>query len=230
MPFGGGGVINPGREGRIMTRPDTEERRAARSDWFQHWYVTLTNLTTGWSFTSLFLPDSLEETLEVLYDRLKVPGMSHQPQQYSGTGNLKFEFECYYRIGKYDTDMTDLQESRKKLMAMCYSPSPADAVVTAAPPRVLFVWPGLVSLTCIITNLQFKHFRFSPEGFSIGYTVRITLEEVRDIRVLAEDVLLLGTQRGGAQRASEIYPETLQGEGWWGDLTPVETPEEEPTE
>jgi hypothetical protein len=60
------------------------------------------------------------------------------------------------------------------------------------------VWPSIVALTCVVTSLSFKYGRFSLAGTPIQFTAKLGLEELRDVRLLSEDVLASGTQRLGA--------------------------------
>jgi len=70
-------------------------------------------------------------------------------------------------------------------------------VVGGGPPRALFVWPGVISLTCVLTALSFKYDRFNLEGTPVQFTAKVTLEETRDVRLLSEEVLADGSQRSG---------------------------------
>ena len=55
-----------------------------------------------------------------------------------------------------------------------------------------------MSLTCVVTALSFKYGRFNLDGTPVQFTAKVALEEVRDVRLLSEDVLQDGTQRSGA--------------------------------
>jgi hypothetical protein len=70
---------------------------------------------------------------------------------------------------------------------------------------VYLTWPGVIYMTCKVTHVAFKHFRFHAEGFSMGYTASVTFEEVREERLFSEDVRAFGTWR--VNRAD--YPEEL---------------------
>ena len=49
----------------------------------------------------------------------------------------------------------------------------------------------------MITSLTFKYSRFNLAGTPIQFTAKLGLEEIRDVRLLSEDVLANGTQRSG---------------------------------
>lgn len=182
-----------------------------------------TNLETGMSLQSMFLPSELEEALEVFYERASIPGHSHQPLQYKGTGNQAYPITLYWRVRGED-DVAVLDEARKFLMSLCYPTDAADSVVTGAPARVLFVWPGMVAMKCRITALSFSHFQFAQVGPSTAYTVRVTIEEIPERRMLAEDIRLFGPQRG----RREDYPEDIRGLEWYSEEeVPATGPDEE---
>jgi hypothetical protein len=50
----------------------------------------------------------------------------------------------------------------------------------------------------VVTALSFKYGRFNLEGTPVQFTAKVTLEEVRDVRLLSEDVLADGSQRSGS--------------------------------
>jgi len=50
----------------------------------------------------------------------------------------------------------------------------------------------------VITSLTFKYSRFNLAGTPIQFTAKLGLEEIRDVRLLSEDVLASSTQRSGA--------------------------------
>ncbi len=162
--------------------------------------MTLMNVSTGQTIEAQFNPTELDEDLTVNWNKLAVLGLSHMPQQYQQTDNHGFSFELAFRAwddtGKNRLD--DIQLARRFLLSLCYSSrnSPA-TVVGGAPPRVLFIWPGLVSMTCVIKKLHGHHTLFNTNGDPVHYSVKVDLEEIRDFRLYSEDVLAMGTQRSG---------------------------------
>jgi hypothetical protein len=56
----------------------------------------------------------------------------------------------------------------------------------------------VIALTCVLTGLSFKYGRFALDGTPIQFSARVTIEEIRDVRLLSEDVLADGTRRSGA--------------------------------
>ena len=168
---------------------ETAARRPAR--------MSLANLATGESIEAQFNPSGLEESLEVNWTRQVVPGLSHQPLQFVHTGNDKFNLELLFEALEA-TGLDDLLLARRFLQSLCYPRRGAQDVIGGAPPRVLFVWPTIASLTTVITSLAFKYERFNVAGTPTRFTVKVSLEEIRDVRLFADDVLRSGTRRSGA--------------------------------
>ncbi len=160
--------------------------------------MSIANVATGESVEAQFNPSEFEEALEVNWTRQTVPGLSHQPLQFVNTGNVKFTLELNFEVQDPSTDLDTIHQGRRFLQSLCYPRRGAEDVVGGGPPRGLFVWPNVISLTCVVTALSFKYGRFNLEGTPVQFTAKVTLEEIRDVRLLSEDVLADGSQRSGA--------------------------------
>jgi|SRR5579884_457019 len=159
--------------------------------------MSIANVSTGDSIDAQFNPTEFEEALEVNWARQTVPGLSHQPLQFIHTGNAKFTLELNFEAQDPTTNLDEIHRSRRFLQSLCYPRRGADDVIGGGPPRALFVWPNVVSLTCVVTALSFRYGRFNLDGTPVQFTAKVTLEEIRDVRLLSEDVLQDGTQRSG---------------------------------
>lgn len=160
--------------------------------------MSIANLSTGESVEAQFNPTEFEEALEVNWARQTVPGLSHQPLQFVNTGNVKFSLELNFEAQDPTTNIEQLNRSRRFLQSLCYPKRNAEDVIGGGPPRALFVWPGVVSLNCVVAALSLRYGRFNLEGAPIQFTAKLTLEEIRDVRLLSEEVLADGSQRSGA--------------------------------
>ncbi len=160
--------------------------------------MSIANVATGEAVEAQFNPSEFEEALEVNWTRQTVPGLSHQPLQFVNTGNVKFTLELNFEAQDPSTDLDTIHQSRRFLQSLCYPRRGAEDVVGGGPPRALFVWPNVISLTCVVTALSFKYGRFNLEGTPVQFTAKVTLEEIRDVRLLSEDVLADGSQRSGS--------------------------------
>lgn len=167
--------------------------------------ATLVNMALDQTLEAQFNPTELQETIGVNYARLVVPGLSHQVMQYVHTENVTYDFELFY-------DATDLGiqgveaiiDARNFLYAACHPKALPGRIVGGGAPQILFVWPNMVSLMCVMTKLQFRYTRFNKVLEPTAYTANVTLEEVRASLVSMEDVARFGTQRGGFGRTIDL--------------------------
>jgi hypothetical protein len=60
-------------------------------------------------------------------------------------------------------------------------------VPATAPPRVLFVWPTVMSIETVLTDLEFSYKQFAADATVLVYTATVTFEEILDVRVTSED-------------------------------------------
>lgn len=157
--------------------------------------MTLVNMRTQDERVVQFNPSELEEKLNVKWTRASVPGLSYEPLQYQGTGNHRVTLELYCEAHDED-EKTAIRNFRNFILSLCYPSVSAADVIGGAPPRVLFVWPGMFTFAAIIEGeVTFRHVRFSGELESTRYTAIISLEEIRDVRLSSEEVLQQGTLR-----------------------------------
>ena len=155
--------------------------------------VSIASVDTGRSVDAQFNPDEIEEKLGVNWKELEIMGMSHKPLQYQNTENLQLTFEMGFNAMATDGDQ--VFSTRLFLESLCYTKRGAADVIGGAPSKVLFSWPNLFSLTCVIVSLTFKHKRFRQSMQPSAFTAAITIKEIRSTRLFAEDVLSSGTLR-----------------------------------
>lgn len=154
------------------------------------------------SVLAQFNPTELEENLETEFFPVPIIGMSFQPLQYLFTKNVKFNFELRFSaMQPYGTTFVEAQDSiiaaHDFLSAMCYPRKNGESIETGSPTRVLFVWPGFISMVCVIRSLSFKFTRFDQQtGRPTEFTAKLGIEEARVSRIDAADVVANGTIRG----------------------------------
>ena len=163
--------------------------------------MSIARIDTGASLQVQFNPAELSESLEAVYARLTVVGQSHQQMQFVNTNNLKFNLDMAYTAMAGPDALQRLLAARRFLHSLLY-PRGATTVAAGGAPRVLFVWPTIISLTCVVTELKGKFTRFNSQGGPVQYTASLAIEEVRDVRILSEEVAALGTLRSGADKTS----------------------------
>jgi len=140
--------------------------------------VTLVNLDTQERVECLINPETLTEKLSVIYRRLSVPGVGHQMLQYDSTSNRMIpglELVLDKRIGKQSATDPDLVAFRDFLRRVA---RPAQDDLPSAPPTLLFVWPKVLSIECVLSDLEFRYQVFGADGALLMYTATCTLEEV----------------------------------------------------
>jgi len=139
---------------------------------------TLVNLGTQERMECLLNPETLTEKLGIIYRRISVPGVGHQFLQYDSTSNRivpGLELVLDKRLGKASASEPDILAFRDFLRALA---RPSQSDLPTAPPAALFVWPKVLSLECVLTELEFRYQVFAAEGDVLMYTATCTLEEV----------------------------------------------------
>jgi len=154
----------------------------------------LSDLKTLETMNAQFNPAEFDEIVKVRWARLPSPGLSHERLHYDQTENHKITFELIFDAMEGGTVEGNL-DARNFLLSLCYAKAGARTVSDGEPTRVLFVWPGMVSLTAVIGEVKIKHTRFNKEGRSTFFKADISLEEIRDERLTSEEVRQTGTQR-----------------------------------
>lgn len=186
--------------------------------------MSLTNLSTGELMVAQYNPQELEETLSVNWNELSVLGMSHKPLQYQNTGNhafkFKLEFSAINAMGQKVAPsiavenfngQTYVLNARNYLLSLCYPSRGANTIIGGGPPRVLFYWPQSVAIDAVIGELSLHHKSFNHRLGTSRLEVDVSLREIRDVRLVSEDVREYGTSRsvsvdsiGNARSASEV--------------------------
>ena len=150
----------------------------------------LINVETAETIDCLFNPTQISEKVQVNWNRVTVPGLSHQLLQFQSTGNRQLsgvEFYLDRFFAKEQSDDADILEFRGFLRALTVPPKGADGVPATAPPRTLFVWPTVLSIETVLTDLEFQYRQFAADATVLVYTATVTFEEILHARVTSED-------------------------------------------
>ena len=145
---------------------------------------SIANITTGESIDCLFNPTQLSEKVKVNWSRLAVPGLSHQVLQYQSTGNRQVAGVEFYLDRFFATKQPgnpDILQFRSFLRAL--SVPPAEML---APARALIIWPKVLSIETVLTELAFQYRQFGVDASVLVYTAVCGFEEITDVRVSAE--------------------------------------------
>lgn len=151
----------------------------------------LVNVTSGESMECLFNPTQLSEKLQVNWNRLAVPGLSHQVLQFQSTANrqlsgVEFYLDRFFAAGQPgDIDILDFRAFLRSLTA---PPESTEGVAATAPPRVLFIWPDVVTVECVVGSVEFQYKQLGTDGAVLVYTASVNFEEILDTRVTSEEL------------------------------------------
>lgn len=162
---------------------------------------SLVNLSTGELQTFPLNPTVLEERIQSIYQEVEILGMSHTPLQFKITGATQIPVEFYVsriqrakRTGQAVED-TVILDFKRYLQALTVPVRGAADVIGGAPPRVLFIWPFVITMTCVVRNIVFAYRRFDSLGDPLVYTARVDFTEARDLRITSEQVREVGSVR-----------------------------------
>lgn len=137
--------------------------------------VTLANVSTGERLECLFNPTHLSERVQVSWNRLAVVGLGRQVLQYQSTGNRLLPGVEFYVDKFFASEQpgdADILAFRDFLRALT-----VPAAAELAPPRVLVVWPGVVTLEGVVTELEFQYRQFGSDGNVLVYAASCSFEE-----------------------------------------------------
>jgi len=151
---------------------------------------SLVNVWSGESIECLLNPTELVEKLQINWNRLVVPGLSHQPLQFQSTGNRQLSGVEFYLDRFFASEQPgapEILEFRRFLMALTVPPEALESVVSAAPPRVLVVWPRVLTIECVLGSVEFHYRQFATDGQVLVYTASVSFEEILDVRITSED-------------------------------------------
>ncbi len=151
----------------------------------------LVNVASGEARECLFNPTELSEKLQVNWNRLAVPGLSHQVLQFQGTANRQLSGLEFYLDRFFAAEQPgdpNILEFRAFLRALTVPREGTETVAATAPPRVLFIWPNVVTVECVVASVEFQYKQLAVDGAVLVYTASVTLEEILDTRVTSEEL------------------------------------------
>jgi hypothetical protein len=147
----------------------------------------LVNVTSNESQSVLFNPTQLVERVGVNWNRLDVLGLSYQPLQYKNTSNRQLPSVEFY-LDKFFASTApgdpDIDDFRNFLRAFTVPPASADM---APPPRALLIWPKVLTIETVFTDIEFQYRVFGSDASCLIYVATVSFEEILDARVTSED-------------------------------------------
>jgi hypothetical protein len=149
---------------------------------------TLGNVETGETLSFQFNPDELKEELGVEFAKLMPLGYSHKPLQFKGVDNRTITFELILDAMSVNGGVSGINTARRFLLSLCYPTKAAGDVASGGPPRVVFTWPGLGTLTGRITKVGFTFKRFNKSLKPTLTIAQVAIEASSERRIYSEDV------------------------------------------
>ena len=140
------------------------------------------------------LPLQPDRALREGLGELEPPGNSwplHQVLQFQSTGNRQLsnvEFYLDRFCSSEQPGSPEILEFRAFLRALTVPPAGTEGVPQAAPPRVLFIWPKVVTIECVLSSVEFLYKQLAVDGTVLVYTASVTFEEILDARVTSEEL------------------------------------------
>ena len=152
--------------------------------------ATLSNVDTGEEVVVLCNPAEVVEAVAVNYSRQGVPGLSHQPLQYTGTGNRTVSSLAFWldrRVAEDDGGGFNVDDFRRFLLSLTV-PSVQGGESKGRPPRVLLVLPKLLTIEAVLASVEFRFSLFAEDGRPLLYVATCSFEEFLDARRSSEDL------------------------------------------
>jgi len=149
----------------------------------------LVNVITGESMECLFNPTHITEKVQVNWNRLAVPGLSHQVLQYQSTGNRQLsgvEFYLDRFFASKQPGSPEILAFRGFVRALTVPPAGTEGVADTAPPRTLIVWPKVLTVETVVTDVEFQYRQLASDNTVLVYTATVGFEEILDVRVTSE--------------------------------------------
>ncbi len=152
--------------------------------------VTLGNLDTNGYLMAQYNPTKISSEIEVVWQKLTVPGLSHQPQQYVHTGNMQLKFD--FGFDSESNEEYDQVRARRFLEALCFPVRSATSVANSAPPGILLGWPNLYRITANMHKLSIEDKLFGPTMQPTWFVATLTIEQALIERLYSDDVERMG--------------------------------------
>ena len=159
--------------------------------------VTLVNVRTNEVLEMQFNPTGLEEKIGAAYARQTVPGLSHQVLQFVNTNNTTYRTELFFESANSGPGgQARILDARLFLHSVVHPRRAGGAIRTAGAPRLMLVWPGFFSVTCVLMDATFQYNRLNRNNVPCTFVAQVSLEEIRDVMITSEEIRLRGPSAG----------------------------------
>ncbi len=158
----------------------------------------------------LLNPEVLEEKYKGNWAQPQSFGLSHRRMHFTGNENAVIPLTVYFdqlilnergtndfaqALGGDEALLTS-DEWRLFLISLTY-PRRGQTILSASPPRVLFVWPAIIDMEVRVTDLNIRHILFDTRttGTRAFVATMNLVEDRRDKRIFSQDVRRRGTKK-----------------------------------
>lgn len=151
-------------------------------------------------------PTKFTEAIRVAWRKQQIYGGSHPNMHYVSTDAHQLPaVEFFVSKQHMETERgrsitySEFLEFKRFVQALTVPARGEGEATSGAPPRVLFEWPWVISMTCIVENLEVTYTKFNFSGAPINYTVKVSFSEIRDVRVFSDEIMEQGSMRAEVQ-------------------------------
>lgn len=155
--------------------------------------MSITNLVSGAEVIAQFNPEEFQESVQPIWARLAAQGLSHEVHHYAHTSPYVVQMDLYFRAFSKE-ELLELHRARRHLLSWAHPRRIASELVGGGPPRLLLVWPGMLSIECFLTEARITHQRFNQHLRSTSMVASVSFEEdpttLLTTEMVADDDLL----------------------------------------
>lgn len=152
--------------------------------------MKLVNTVTLVELEAQYNPTEFTEKVGANYARQAVLGNSHEILQFANSKNDVIDFTLYFSSANGGpAQQQEIERARAFLRSMTRPRGGlVGAIKSGGAPRCLFIWPNMLSMEAVITEVAFQYTRFNLLGRPCFFQAKVTLERALDGFVSSEDV------------------------------------------
>ena len=117
------------------------------------------------------------------FDFRAIPGANFN-RQIDVTDYVDAAARFFAAAGESSVELLDF---RAFLRALTVPPEGTEGVPATAPPRVLFIWPEVVTVECVVASVEFQYKQLAVDGTVLVYTATVGFEEILDTRLTSQE-------------------------------------------
>ena len=147
---------------------------------------SITSKTTQEKLEFLYNPESIKHTIEAVYARATIPGLSHQRSMYLTTKNVPYEFMITWDAFELN-DPEGAEDAKLFLTSLCF-PRAGRTIEGSSPGQSLLVFPGAYTVSGVIDKIEFEDVLFYADGPVRRWNAAIVFTEELNSRTTSSDI------------------------------------------